>query len=266
MFILPLPFLLGTIASIVSLGLLFGGAYVIWAWYSGTLLATAWLVSGIASVLWSLLGRQVVLAFFPHGSDNPPAAHGTGGRMLQAPDGSKLYVEVDGPADGPVLIMTHGWTLDMDAWYSVRRELAKTYRLILWDLPGLGKSTQPTDRRYSVAQLAEDLRAVIAETGDKPVTLVGHSIGGMMMLTLARLHPGLFQKKIKGMVLLDTTHTWPLRTASGGSLMQLLRWPLIEPLLLLTIVLSPLIRLSNYLSYMNGTSHCRFRANCPGGT
>jgi pimeloyl-ACP methyl ester carboxylesterase len=255
MFILPLPFLLGTVASIVSLVLLFGGGYVIWAWYTGTLVATAWLVSGVVSVLWSLLGRQIVLAFYLHGSDNPPATHGSGGKMLRGPDGSKLYIEFDGPVDGPVLVMTHGWALDIDAWYSVRRELAKTYRLVLWDLPGLGKSTQPADHRYSVARLAEDLCTVIAETGDKPVTLVGHSIGGMMMLTLARLHPGLFEKKIKGMVLLDTTHTWPLNTTAGGGLMRLLRWPLIEPLLLLTIVLWPLVRLSNFMSYLNGTSH-----------
>jgi pimeloyl-ACP methyl ester carboxylesterase len=255
MYILPLPFLLGTIAGLLSLALLAGGVYIIWAWYVGTLVATFWLVTGLAAVFWSLFGRKIVLAFYPHGAEMPPAAHGNEGEMLRGPDGSDLYIEFDGPVDGQVLVMTHGWALDSEAWYSVRRELAKTYRLVLWDLPGLGKSSQPADHRYSVARLAEDLRTVIAETGDKPVTLVGHSIGGMMMLTLARLHPGLFEKKIRGMVLLDTTHRWPLKTLTGGGLMRLLRWPVIEPLLLLTIVLSPLIRLINFMSYLNGTSH-----------
>jgi pimeloyl-ACP methyl ester carboxylesterase len=212
-------------------------------------------VSGIVSIAWSLLGRQIVLAFYPHGAAIPPAGHGNEAKTLRGPDGSNLHIEFDGPADGPVLVMTYGWALDSEAWFGVRRELAKTCRLVLWDLPGLGKSSQPADRRYSVARLAEDLRSVIAETGDRPVILVGHSIGGMMMLTLARLHPALFQHKIKGMVLLDTTHAWPLKTVVGGGLLRLLRWPVIEPLLLLTIVLSPLIRISNYMSYLNGTSH-----------
>lgn len=104
-------------------------------------------------------------------------------------------------------------------------------------------------------RLAEDLRAVIAHTGDRPVTLVGHSIGGFMMLTLARTHPELFKGKVNGMVFMDTTHTWPLNTVMAGGLLRLLRWPVIEPLLLLTIVLSPLVRLMNLQSYLNGSSH-----------
>jgi pimeloyl-ACP methyl ester carboxylesterase len=133
--------------------------------------------------------------------------------------------------------------------------LAKDFRLVLWDLPGLGQSSQPADGRYTVARLAEDLRCVIAEAGDKPVTLVGHSIGGMMMLTLVRLHPDLFRHKVNGMVLMDTTHTWPLNTVMAGGLLRLLRWPIIEPLLLLTVLLSPLVWLTNLQSYLNGTSH-----------
>jgi pimeloyl-ACP methyl ester carboxylesterase len=133
--------------------------------------------------------------------------------------------------------------------------LAQDYRLVLWDLPGLGKSSQPADGRYTVARLAENLRCVIAETGDKPVTLVGHSIGGMMMLTLVRLHPDLFRYKINGMVLMSTTHTWPLNTVVVGALLRLLRWPVLEPLLLLTILLSSLVWLMNLQSYLNGTSH-----------
>jgi pimeloyl-ACP methyl ester carboxylesterase len=255
MYISPLPFLLGTFMSLASLAVLLGGVYLVWAWFVGTLIATSSLVYGIVMVAWSLLGRYLVLAFYPHGKDKPQHAESSNARAIDTADGSKLHIEYDGPPDGPLIILTHGWALDSAAWYSVRRELAKTYRLVLWDLPGLGKSSQPADRRYSVARLAEDLLTVIRETGDKPVTLVGHSIGGFMMLTLARLHPELFRHKVRGMVFMDTTHTWPLRSVMAGGLLRLLRWPLIEPLLLLTIVLWPLMWLSNLQSYLNGTSH-----------
>jgi pimeloyl-ACP methyl ester carboxylesterase len=255
MYILPLPFLLGTIASLASLALLAGGVYIVWAWVAGTLVATSWLVSGIAMLAWSLLGRQIVLALYPRGQDEPRADRSPGASTVDAPDGSRLHVEMEGPTDKPVIILTHGWALDGTAWYYVRKELSKNHRLVIWDLPGLGRSSQPADGRYSVERLAKDLRSVIAQTGNQPVTLVGHSIGGFMMLTLARLHPDLMRYKINGMVFMDTTHTWPLNTVMAGGLLKLLRWPVIEPLLLLTIVLWPLMWLSNLQGYLNGTSH-----------
>jgi pimeloyl-ACP methyl ester carboxylesterase len=255
MYTLPLPFLLGTLASILSAALLLGGIYIIWAWYIGQLVATIWIASGIGMLVWSLLGRQIVLALYPHGNDEPRAIHGASTKKINGADGSKLHIEFDGPPDKPVIVLTHGWALDSTAWYYIRKELAKDYRLVLWDLPGLGLSSQPADGRYTVARLAEDLRCVIAEAGNKPVTLVGHSIGGMMMFTLVRLHPDLFRSRVNGLVLMDTTHTWPLNTVMAGGLLRLLRWPIIEPLLLLTIVLSPLIWLTNLQSYLNGTSH-----------
>jgi pimeloyl-ACP methyl ester carboxylesterase len=55
-----------------------------------------------------------------------------------------------------------------------------------------------------VDRLAEDLQRVIEEAGNTLVTLVERSIGGMMMLTLARLQPNLFREKVNGMVLMDT--------------------------------------------------------------
>jgi pimeloyl-ACP methyl ester carboxylesterase len=257
--ILPLPFLLGTLMSIASVALLVGGLYIVWAWTVGTIVAVSTLVYGIAMVAWSVLGRQIVLLFYPRGADEPRALRSTETRTVQAPDGSILHIEFDGTPGKPVIVLTHGWALDSTAWYYVRKTLARDYRLVLWDLPGLGKSTQPGDGRYSVTRLAEDLRRVIAEAEEQanggPVTLVGHSIGGFMMLTLARLHPDLFRGKVNGMVFVDTTHTWPLNTVMAGGLLKLLRWPVIEPLLLLTIVLSPLVWLSNLQSYINGTSH-----------
>jgi len=255
MYMLPLPFLLGTLATLGSVALLVGGLWIVWGWIAGTIVATSTLVYGIAMLAWSLLGRQIVLAFYPRGRDEPSALRSPNATVLEAPSGSRLHVEMEGPADRPVIVLTHGWALDSTAWYYVRKELAKHYRLVLWDLPGLGRSTQPADGRYSVERLAEDLRSVIAHTGDRPVTLVGHSIGGFMMLTLARRHPELLRGKINGMVFMDTTHTWPLNTVMASGLLKLLRWPVIEPLLLLTILLWPLMWLSNLQSYLNGTSH-----------
>ncbi|HJW27275.1 MAG TPA: alpha/beta hydrolase [Rhodocyclaceae bacterium] len=255
MYLMPLPFLLGTLAGLLSIAALAGGLYVVWAWYVGELVSAAWLAGGVAALLWSAYGRLLVLAFYPRGSDEPRPVHSQNTKTIAGADGSTLHVEIEGDPDKPVAILTHGWALDSTAWYYVRRQLSSRYRLVLWDLPGLGASSQPADGRYTVARLAEDLRRVIDGTADGPVTLVGHSIGGMMILTLCRLHPELLADKVRGIVLMDTTHVWPLRTVMAGGLLRLLRWPLIEPLLYLTILLWPLVWLMNWQSYFNGTAH-----------
>jgi pimeloyl-ACP methyl ester carboxylesterase len=189
------------------------------------------------------------------GSDDPHLIRGDPGRKIQTPDGSILHIETQGEQDKPIVILTHGWAMNASAWYYVRKSLSPHYRLVSWDLPGLGRSTQPADGHYTVARLTEDLRRVIDEMGKKPVTLVGHSIGGMMILTLCRLHPDLLSRKVTGIVLLNTAHTSPFKSSAGGALLRLLRWPLIEPLLILTIILWPLAWLMNWLGFVNGTSN-----------
>ncbi len=52
--------------------------------------------------------------------------------------------------------------------------------------------------------------------------LVGHSIGGMTIQTLARDHPELFGREVVGVVLLNTTYTNPLKTMILPRLMQAL--------------------------------------------
>jgi pimeloyl-ACP methyl ester carboxylesterase len=255
MYLMPLPFLLGTLAGLASMALFASGIYIIWARYAGEAVAGASLLWAGAVLLWSAFGRFAVLALYPKGDDEPHVIRGEPGRKIQAPDGSILHIETDGLPDRPIVILTHGWALNNSAWYYVRKHLSPHFRLVMWDLPGLGRSTQPADGDYIIARLAEDLRRVIDEMGKKQVTLVGHSMGGMMILTLCRLHPDLLGRKITGIVLMNTTHHWPLKTMIGGSLMRLLRWPLLEPLLILTVLLWPLMWLMNWLSYLNGTSH-----------
>jgi hypothetical protein len=47
-----------------------------WAWYVGQLVATIWIASGIGMLVWSILGRQIVLAFYPRGKDDPRSIYG----------------------------------------------------------------------------------------------------------------------------------------------------------------------------------------------
>jgi pimeloyl-ACP methyl ester carboxylesterase len=242
--------------GLLAIAMLGGGAYVFYQWAIGALVGTVYLVSSVALLVMSFLGRPLVLWLFRRpGHDEPDHQRGGEVRRIARPDGTQLRVELYGPVGAPVLLMTHGWGTNSTLWYYAKRHLADRYRLVLWDLPGLGESTQPRDRDFALEKMAADLEAILDEVAEGPVTLVGHSIGGMISLTFCRLFPGHLGSRVAGLVLVDTTHTKPTRTAPLSGLMRALEKPLFVPLLYLTILLSPLVWLMNWLSYFNGTSH-----------
>src|SRR3954447_24364733 len=104
---LPLPFLLLWLTGLASLAILGGGIYIVWAWYIGELVATAWLILGIAMLLYSIAGRFLVL-LFRHGTEDEPRSERGGHKLrVTGPDGSALHVELHGTPAQPTLLMTH---------------------------------------------------------------------------------------------------------------------------------------------------------------
>lgn len=276
--------------GLLSLGLLGGAIYVLWDWYQrswvyslsldrfvfmpdwGFNLPTAFFVIGIVLLLWTLAGGLFVRGFLrltrrsPVADDHPTQMRGGEVHRLRRPDGSELQIETYGPADGFPIIVTHGWGMNSTEWYYLKQQLTDTFRLIVWDLPGLGLSTQPTNHDYSLENLAGDLEAVLALAGNRPALLLGHSIGGMITLTFCRLFPEALGTRVAGLVLVHTTYTNPVRTTQGAKLFTALERPLIVPLLHLTIWLSPLVWLLNWLSYLNGTAHLSTKQSGFAGT
>lgn len=209
------------------------------------------MLSGAALLLFSLFGRHIIQFAFPTGSDEPVPLRGTS-QDLKRFDGTKIHIETFGPSDGPTLVLTHGWSMNSTEWYYSKGHLTNRFRLIVWDLPGLGGSAQPRDRDLALEQMASDLAAVLSLTEGRPVVLVGHSIGGMINLTFCRLHPELLGSKVAGVVQIDTTYTNPVRTTKNSRLSLVLQKPLAEPLLHAMVPLSPFIRVANWFSYAEG--------------
>jgi pimeloyl-ACP methyl ester carboxylesterase len=265
------------------LGLLGGGLYLAWAWYQraweyspvlerhvfdpnfGLNAATMILLAGLALLIWTFAGGLLVRWLTggkgdASANDDPPKqTRGGAVHRLARPDGSELQVEVYGPPDGPPIILTHGWGLNSTVWYYLKRQLTDHFRLIVWDLPGLGLSTRPDNNDYSLENLAGDLEAVLGLAGGRPALLLGHSIGGMITLTFCRLFPEALGARVAGLALVHTTYTNPVRTTKNAALYTALERPLLVPLLHLTIWLSPLAWLMSWLSYLNGTAHLSTR-------
>lgn len=264
---MPPIILLLILLNALSIAVLGGAGWLGWTWYEGTVVPTPdgdlarvredWrLWVALALLAWSFLGRFVVLSVLakPDGKAEPSKPLRLNGRQIEGHAGASLYVETSGRAGAPTLVLTHGWGLDSTIWHLARRTLGERYRIIAWDLPGLGRSKRGIQKPVCLTDLAENLKRVMA-TAEGPVVLVGHSIGGMTIQTLARDAPELFGRDVSGVVLVNTTYTNPLKTMILSGLLQALRRPLLEPVMWTMVLLQPLVWLSAWQGYLSGSAH-----------
>ncbi|NLG54110.1 MAG: alpha/beta fold hydrolase, partial [Rhodococcus sp.] len=89
----------------------------------------------------------------------------------------------DGRADGPTLLLVHGWPDTHELWNSVIPQLTPHFRVITYDNRGAGQSTIPGDvASYRLGTLADDVFAVIDEISPHtPVHVVGHDWGSVQL-------------------------------------------------------------------------------------
>ena len=105
--------------------------------------------------------------------------------------------EVTGAGE-PTLVLVHGWATDRRIWADEVHRLAARHRVVTPDLAGHGKSgTDRTD--WSIERFGQDVGAVIEAVGAKQVILVGHSMGGLVVLEAARR----IRDRVKGIIVVD---------------------------------------------------------------
>lgn len=133
---------------------------------------------------------------------------------VKADDGAVLAVEVcpqiradPPPAPGdPTLVFVPGFCLTMDSWHFQRRDLRDLGPSVFYDQRGHGRSGRGGAEHATIEWLARDLRRVLDElvpTG--PVVLVGHSLGGMVVMAFAQAYPELFGPRVVGVALIATS-------------------------------------------------------------
>jgi pimeloyl-ACP methyl ester carboxylesterase len=99
-----------------------------------------------------------------------------------ANDGVPLCAEISGSDDAQVsVVLCHGYALSQEVWHYQTEALAEVARVVTFDQRSHGRSGRSDPDRVSIDQLGADLAAVVAATvpGERPVVLVGHSMGGM---------------------------------------------------------------------------------------
>jgi pimeloyl-ACP methyl ester carboxylesterase len=118
-----------------------------------------------------------------------PRLDGVKHRFVDVGDGVTIHVAEAGPADGPPVMLVHGFPQNWWEWRDVIGPLAADgYRVLCPDLRGAGWSSAPASR-YTKPEMADDLAAVLDRLGVGPVTLVAHDWGGPVSFIVMLRHP-----------------------------------------------------------------------------
>jgi pimeloyl-ACP methyl ester carboxylesterase len=113
-------------------------------------------------------------------------------------DGVKIHYEAVGTGE-TALVFVHCWSCDRHLWDGQVAAFARDYRVVTLDLAGHGESGR--DRTaWTIEAFGEDVAAVVRRLELKHAVLVGHSMGGSVILEAARRLPG----RVLGLVLVDT--------------------------------------------------------------
>ena len=152
--------------------------------------------------------------------------------VVTTPDGVPLAVREVGPVDAPVtMVFVHGFCLRMGAFHFQRNRLAEKWeprvRMVFYDQRGHGRSGEAEPETYTLTQLGQDLETVLKEVAPNGVmVLVGHSMGGMTVLSHARQYPEQYGRMIVGAALISSAAEGVTRSPLG----EILKNPAVEAL------------------------------------
>jgi pimeloyl-ACP methyl ester carboxylesterase len=112
-------------------------------------------------------------------------------------DGNTIVYTDLGPADGAPILLVHGMISDSTTWTKSAEGLAAAgFRVIVPDLLGHGESSKPVDGGYLLPDFATSLQRLLIELKVGPATVVGHSLGGAIVMQLTKDHPELVRRLV----------------------------------------------------------------------
>lgn len=136
--------------------------------------------------------------------------------------GLHFDVRDQGPSDGPVVILLHGFPEDSSSWAAVAPRLHEQgLRTLAPDQRGYSADARPRAvRAYRQDELVEDVLALADAAGAERFHLVGHDWGGAVAWAVAIAAPG----RVASLTVLATPHPAALRAAMVRSGQLLRSW------------------------------------------
>ena len=110
-----------------------------------------------------------------------------------------IHCEITG--EGLPLVLLHGIGSNSRSWRHQMAAFSKHFRVIAWDAPGFGRSTDPAPVAPSMRAYADCLRDVFDALNVTSAFVVGHSMGGLVAQEFYSHYPD----RVRALVLADTT-------------------------------------------------------------
>jgi 3-oxoadipate enol-lactonase len=126
--------------------------------------------------------------------------------VIERPGKPRLHYAIDDFTDpwknAPFVVLQHGNGRSSRFWYSWIPYLSRYYKVVRPDARGLGSSSAGFDleRDLTVEALVGDLVAILDALGAQSVHFCGESMGGILGLALAALHP----ERVRTLTLVST--------------------------------------------------------------
>ena len=145
----------------------------------------------------SALAAALLCALAPSATAAAQPTASTSGRLVRVP-GAEIHVREHGA--GEPLLLLHGFLDCGGAWDPFVARLAERHRVIVMELRGHGRSTNPS-RTFTMRRSADDVLAVLDTLGLRRVRAMGISAGGMTLLHVATRQP----ERLQSLVLVGAT-------------------------------------------------------------
>lgn len=123
------------------------------------------------------------------------------------PGGVRLHYKDEGKADGPLLLLVHGFGDSHFSWEGWVARLGGRYRIITVDLPGHGLTRAPDGYVASADGFADLIDALAAKENLPKFAIAGNSMGGGVAWQVAVRHPD----RVDALILADAAG-WPATT------------------------------------------------------
>lgn len=133
----------------------------------------------------------------------------------------ELHAVTAGAADGPVVVLLHGFP---EFWYSWHKQIeplaAAGFRVIVPDQRGYNTSSKPRGTfNYALSHLTSDVLAIADQLGRERIFLAGHDWGAAVAWSVALLHP----QRVAKLAILNVPHPSVMRRYLNTNRRQLRR-------------------------------------------
>lgn len=118
--------------------------------------------------------------------------------MKKIETSNQIKIAYQDAGTGIPVILIHGLDGNLAGFYSLKKELKKHYRVIVYDVRGHGKSTHPTS--YNLNDHIKDLIMLMQQLGIKSAHLLGHDMGGI----IAQAFTEKYKEKVRSLTIISS--------------------------------------------------------------